>query len=145
MKKLLLAAALACFAAGQPNLTGTWKLDPKRSDFGRLPAPQSMTSHVDHKEPNIQVRSQVVTADGEYASTYSWVTDGRENVNAVRGAEIKSNVVWRGPTLVVEARTANARFTDEWTVSADGKTLTISRTIPTPQGPASQRYVYDKQ
>jgi hypothetical protein len=133
----------------KPNFSGSWTLNTAKSDFGSAPAPQSMLTKIEHKEPEILVRSTVTNPQGAYNSEYRYVTDGRENTNTIRGSEIKSRVTWDGSILKVAAHAVNGGsqvdFSDEWVLSADKKTITMTRTISAPQGRVQQRYVYEKQ
>ena len=133
----------------KPNFSGLWNLVTAKSDFGSAPAPVSMLTKIDHKEPEISVRSKINGPQGAYNSEYRYVTDGRENTNTVRGSEIKSRVIWEGQVLKVSAHADNAGsqvdFADEWSLSTDKKTLTVTRAISAPQGRVQQRYVYEKQ
>lgn len=150
MRRLLVLIALTAMAADQkPNFSGSWKLIVSKSDFGAAPSPQAMLTRIEHKEPEILVRSKVTSPQGEYNSEYHYTTDSRENTNTVRGSEIKSRVNWEGSALKVAAHAVSAgaqvEFADEWTLSPDRKTLTMTRTIFAPQGRVQQRYVYEKQ
>ena len=150
MRLLLALFALSALAADtKPDFSGVWKLAVARSDFGNAPAPQSMLTQIDHKEPEILVRSKITGPQGAYNSEYRYVTDGRENTNTIRGNEIKSRATWDGSTLKVTARAAGqggvqVEFVDQWALSADRKTLTMIREISAPQGRVQQRYVYEK-
>jgi hypothetical protein len=146
---LIFFSILTLAAAGnKPNFSGVWKLNPAKSEFGKAPAPQSLISTVEHHDPELKVHSETTGAQGTYATDYRWVTDGRENVNTVRGNEIRATVVWNGKILASNAKTtvngATLTIVDLWTLSDDGRTLTISRTVQGPQGTAEQTYVYDK-
>lgn len=132
----------------KPNFSGDWKLAVAKSDFGGAPAPQSVLTQIDHKEPEILVRSKVAGPQGAYNTQYRYVTDGRENTNIIRGNEIKSHATWEGANLKVAAHAvsegAQVDFADQWTLSADRKTLTMVRLITAPQGKMQQRFVYEK-
>lgn len=135
-------------ADSKPNFSGSWRLAVAKSDFGSAAAPLSMLTKIDHKEPEILVRSAVTTAQGAYDSEYRYVTDGRENTNTIRGSEIKSRVRWEGSVLKVLAHAMNGgsqvEFADEWTLSTDKKALTMARIISAPQGKVQQRYVFER-
>jgi hypothetical protein len=55
---------------------------------------------------------------------------------------------WRGPILQVRSKVAakgrSLAMTDQYSLSSDGRELTLFRTIAGPQGEIEQRYVYDK-
>jgi hypothetical protein len=150
MRLLLALFALSAFAADpKPDFSGSWSLVVAKSDFGSSPAPLAMRTRIEHKEPEILVRSTITNAQGAYDSEYRYMTDGRENTNTVRGSEIKSRVTWEGAVLHVAAHAVNGGsqvdFDDEWILSKDKKILTMARTISAPQGRVQQRYVYEKQ
>lgn len=144
----LVSIAVLAGAGNKPDFSGIWKLNAAKSEFGKSPAPQSLTSRIEHHDPDLAVHSEITGPQGSYATDYKWVTDGRENVNTVRGNEIRATVVWNGRTLASNAKTtvngATLTIVDLWTLSEDGQTLTISRTVQGPQGSAEQKYVYDK-
>jgi hypothetical protein len=135
-------------AEPKPNFSGTWKLNIGKSDFGQSPAPKSVVSKIEHKDPEIKVHSETAGSQGTYSTEYKWITDGRENVNTIRGNEVHANVVWNGKALISNAKMTVNNITvsiiDQWTLSADGQNLTMTRTITGPQGTAEQKYVYEK-
>ena len=94
------------------------------------------------------MHSEVSGSQGSYASDYTWRTDGRENVNTVRGNEICSKVTWNGRSVVSDAKTTvngvALRVVDQWTLSEDGRVFTVHRNMSAPQGNAEQTYVYEK-
>jgi hypothetical protein len=139
---------LLAAAGNRPNFSGVWKLDAAKSEFGKAPAPQKLTTQIEHRDPEVKVHSDITGPQGSYSTDYKWVTDGRENVNTVRGNEIRATVVWNGQTLISNAKTtvngAVLTIVDVWALSPDGKTMTISRTVQGPQGSAEQKYVYEK-
>lgn len=145
---VLLISALLCTAAEKPNFSGTWKLNVSKSDFGKAPAPQSMISRIEHDGAVIKVHSEIVSGKTSYSTDYQWIADGRENVNTIRGNEIKANVIVNGAGLISNAKTAangvSLAITDQWTLSDEGRVLTMNRTIVAPQGNAEQKFVYEK-
>lgn len=144
----LVSVSLLSAAGNKPNFSGVWKLNLSKSEFGQAPAPQALTTHIEHRDPELKAHSEITGPQGTYATDYTWVTDGRENVNTVRGNEIRATVVWNGQLLASNAKTtvkgATITIVDLWSLSEDGQTLTVSRTVQGPQGTAEQKYVYDK-
>jgi hypothetical protein len=63
--------------------------------------------------------------------------------------EFKSTMKWDGDDLAVDTKGSfgGTDFTskDRWTVSSDGKTLTIVRHISSAMGEADMKEVYEKQ
>ncbi|SPE31082.1 conserved exported hypothetical protein [Candidatus Sulfopaludibacter sp. SbA3] len=146
---LALIAASVSFAAA-PDFTGTWKLNPAKSDFGPFPAPSSMTQKVSHAEPKLAVEVKMAGDQGEFEFKQSYTTDGKECVNqGFGGSESKSVLKWDSDTLVIDTKGAfgdNAyTMKDKWSLSEGGKVLTILRHFSGGMGDTDQRIVFDKQ
>lgn len=144
---LLALAALPMLAA--PNLTGTWKMNASKCDFGPMPAPDSLTRTITHAEPNLKLVTKQSGANGDMETTANYTTDGKESSNDMRGSIVKSVVKWDGDTLLVESKGKfgdnDVTITEKWTLSDGGKTLTILRHFATGMGEADIKLVLDKQ
>jgi hypothetical protein len=81
-------------------------------------------------------------------SELKYKTDGTESVNKLRGQDVKSVVKWEGEKLVVkskrEVQGMEISITETWTMT-EGKVLTITNAIETPQGSFEAKIVLDKQ
>lgn len=136
-------------AQSKPNFSGAWKVNNSKSDFGPMPAPQSSTSKIDHKEPNVKIATTWVGDQGEFTFESSYTTDGKESSNTFRNTEFKSKATWEGSSLLIASKgsTDSGEFTmkDKWSLSEDGKTLTIARAFSGPMGEATQTLVHEKQ
>lgn len=149
-RALVLIAGIAGAAAGSaraqsvPNLSGTWVLDQSKSDFGPAPA-MARTEVIDHQEPKLVIKR---TIDGTEA-TLTYAVDGKPYPNTIGGTNATSTLAWDGPVLVmtteVESPNGPATIVDRFSLSADGKTLTIDRSISVQQGTFSQTLVLAKQ
>jgi hypothetical protein len=158
MKQALAIAGLMALVAGpswaqaKQNFSGTWVLDVSKSDFGQMPAPDSLVSVIEHKEPKVKVTTTQKGLSGEITNERQLTTDGKENVNKLRTQlgvqDVKSTTKWNGRTLTtsftVEAQ-GTVSVTDNWDVSPDGKVLTVTRDLTTAQGPVKQKLVFNKQ
>jgi hypothetical protein len=135
--------------AAKPNFTGTWKLNVEKSDFGPTPAPQSMVDKVDHQESSLKIISTRVDGGTESTANLSLTTDGKEGTNTVHGSEVRSKLKWDGAALLIDSSISvdgNAlSLKDKWTLSQDGKTLTILRHYAGPEGEANATYVLERQ
>lgn len=155
-----IALALALFLASlgwaqdaKPNFSGTWTLDVVKSEFGPTPPPESVVLVIDHKEPNIKTTNTQKGPQGELTNERSITTDGKENLNKARTMvgeqEVKSTSKWNGDKLetafTLDMQGMALDITDSWQLSEDGKVLTISRGIKTPQGDFTQKMVFNKQ
>jgi hypothetical protein len=149
----LLALTLTAAAQGMPNFSGTWTLDPAKSDFGPMPGPESVVMTIGHKEPALKVNVAQKSQMGEATSDSTYSTDGKENVNKMRGPageqDVKSTTKWTGKKLAtnrtIEAQGMSIGIEETWDLSADGKVLTIDRTLNTPQGAFSTKMVMNKK
>jgi len=149
---LLAIALLPAVSAAQqvPNLSGTWVLQADKSDFGRMPAPQSRTDVIGHQEPKLTItRKMVTTAAGESTVSLVYAVDGKPHKNMAGPSELTSVLSWEGQTLVtvstVDTEQGQVTITDRLTLSEDGKTLTQQRTLSAQGQEAKQTMVLVKQ
>jgi hypothetical protein len=145
------AAAPAAKSTGgaKANYSGTWKLNVAKSDFGPLPAPDTRTDVIDHKDPAIKVATTSDGPQGKQDFVLVMSTDGKEATNTPGGMELKSTGGWEGSSLVVNTK---LKFQDNdiaiksvWLLSDDGKTLTQNAHINSPMGELDQKMVFEKQ
>lgn len=136
-------------AQTKPNLSGTWKMDPAKSTFGGGPAPKSRLDRISHNEPNLKdtITQDLRGRESTYDMNYS--TDGSETSNSVNGTAVKSAAKWEGDELVIDTKGSimgrSLKFHDRWSLSPDGKTLTLVRHLSNPMGESDQTIVFDKQ
>lgn len=132
-----------------PNFTGTWKLNIAKSDFGQTPVPESLVDKIEHKETAITLNSTRVEQGATDAVTLNLTTDGKENINTVHGAEVKTKLKWEGTMLLLDSMITveggSISLKDKWSLSADGKVLTIARHYTGPEGEADITYFLEKQ
>ena len=136
-------------ADAKPNLSGAWKLNVGKSDFGPLPGPTSRTLKIDHEDPSLKIAVTEVKQQGEVSYQASYTTDGKENVNTNRGNTFRSKLKWDGDVLVIETKGtfAGGEVTarDKWTLSDGGKTLTIERHLASEMGEVDQKLLLEKE
>lgn len=146
MVRILIAIlSLSCFAV---DFSGTWKLVPAKSDFGKANAPQGQEITVRQTGDILAVHSALTDHRGETKSSYAIDATGKDVENVIRGNRVLSQAAWIGSVLIVKSKTevqnVAIRTSDEWQMDADGKTLTIARVAQSPQGELRQRFVYEK-
>ena len=147
----ILVAVLATFAAAadKPDFSGAWKLDPDKSNFGPMPAPDKMERKVSHKDPSLSVDESRSGAQGDMAMSFKYTTDGKESTNSFMGQDMKSTAAWDGSALVINSKAdfggAEVKITSKWSLSADGKVLTDAWHIVSPQGEVDLVFVMNKQ
>jgi hypothetical protein len=147
---MLLTLAVGLIQAqAKPNLSGTWVLNVSKSDFGPLPAPDSETHKITHADPDLKVNVAQKGQMGDVSYDEAFNTDGKEMTNNVAGNEFKSTAKWDGDDLTVDTKGSfnGTDFTakDRWTVSADGKTLTVTRHIISAMGEMDMKELFEKQ
>lgn len=143
----LALAALPAFA--KPNFTGDWKVNASKSDFGPMPPPESVTYKVKHDDPKMTVDTKQ-SGGFDFEQHLNYTTDGKECTNeGFQGSTTKSTVKWDGDTMLIEtkAQFGDNEFTisQKWTLSADGKTLTVAQAFKSTQGEFASKLVFDKQ
>jgi hypothetical protein len=125
----LLAVAFGLLQAqAKPNFSGTWKLNTGKSDFGAMSAPDTRTGRITHEDPDLKDsftqsgQMGQVTAEMKYSTGDELAIAGKAQFN---GADVTLN--------------------DRWSLSADGKTLTIQRHVTSPMGETDRKIVLEKQ
>src|SRR5262249_21229207 len=146
---LALIVASAGLAA-TPDLSGSWKLNSSKSDFGQFPAPSSLTQKVTHAEPKLTVALKMSSDMGDVDLTSNYTTDGKECTNpGFGGSDAKSVTKWDGDALVMETKGAfgDVAYTlkDKWTISEDGKMLTIVRHFSSAMGELDPKIRLDQK
>lgn len=144
-----LTALTATWALAAPNFTGSWKLNTSKSEFGQMPPPNSMTQTITHEEPKIKVAVKQSSDMGDFDYEREYTTDGQESTAEMRGNPVKSTVKWDGSILVVttKGKFGDNDFTmvDRWSLSEDGKTLTVNRHFSSDMGEMDNKLVLEKQ
>jgi hypothetical protein len=135
--------------AAEPNLSGEWKLNLAKSDYGKFPTPLSVTRKIDHNNSKLIVTTTQKGAQGEVTSKLAYTTDGQESVNEVAGGESKGTAQWIGGMLIIESsrvfQGATLKQKEIWRLSPDGKVLTIDSHVSIPNGEFDVKQVFDKQ
>ena len=158
MKKSLipLAAVAVAFVlaeaparAAEPNLSGEWKLNLVKSDYGKFPTPISVTRKIDHTGSKLVFTTTQKGAQGEVTSKLSYTTDGKESVNEVAGGQSKGTAQWIGGMLIIESsrefQGVTLKQKEIWRLSSDDKVLTIDSHVSIPNGEFDVKQVFEKQ
>ena len=141
----VLAASFMAQAENKSNLAGVWKMDPGRSDFGPGPVSETRLDRITLEDATLKdTITQMLRGGKEFTYDLIYSLDGKESTNQVNGRTVKSNARWEGDELVVDSHMLGAQMNDRWTVSPDGKTLTLVRHI-TGMRHADQKVVFDRQ
>jgi len=131
-------------AAGR-NLSGVWKLNAAKSDYGKFPAPLSVTRKITHNDPKLVFSTTQTGPQGDVTSSLTYTTDGKEVVNG----DSKGVAQWIGDKLMIESsrefQGATLKQKEIWTLSGDGKTLTVDSHVSIPNGEFDVKQVFEKQ
>jgi hypothetical protein len=151
---LLMASIWAPSAAAQsahPDFSGTWVLDAAKSQAPMLP--QSAQVVVSQSDKLLSIEHTVTNAAGTRVNKLAYHIDGTPSKNSATGPEgtsidFNSNTEWSGRTLVI---TTTADFNggfkqvERWTLSGDGKQLTVVGDIAVSGQTATAKMHYDKK
>ena len=108
-----------------------------------------MTRKIAHNDPKLTLTTTQKGPQGEVTSKLVYTTDGKESVNQVAGGEAKGIAQWIGDKLMIESsrefQGVTLKQKDIWTLSDDGKTLSIDSHVSIPNGEFDIKQVFDKQ
>jgi hypothetical protein len=112
-----------------PNFSGVWQLNVEKSVV-RGEAPSKTFMKIDHAKSKIVQRVLVIRRDGtETCVVFNYDTED-ETTNSAGAATVRSRAHWEGPELVIESRLKSKdgelHLVDYWSLSIDGKTLTMA-------------------
>jgi len=149
--------ASATAPAAQPNLSGAWKLDIGKSDFGQVPPPNS-ENEIIQQTPDTFTIATANDSDDTGKEVYILpIPLGAAETPTPAGnfpadADFKilaSKAQWQGATLVVDQKMnykgSAGTIHSTYTLSSDGKTLTRQTHYALDMGEFDVTYVLAKQ
>jgi hypothetical protein len=145
----------AAVSSAKPNLSGTWKLNLEKSDFGDMQGPVSETDTLTLAGDDLKIAIASETEQGKLNYEYSLKTDGTDTPvpAGTMPAEsplqiLSSKGEWQDSLLVVTQKITYGEYSlttkATYTLSADGKTLTKALHVETDNGALDFRSVYEK-
>lgn len=128
MKKLI-AATLGVFSlcAQNPNLAGVWKADVQKSKG--LPPNSSYLEIIEQSGNKFTETASTITARGEDRARILFDLSGKEAKGQYRGLPIKSTATWKDGALMIDAKQPDSTTKEKYTLSSDGKILTVALDI----------------
>ncbi len=142
-------------ALAEPNYTGTWRMNPQESalgflkESGTLFGPYEVIQTIDHAGSVLKIELVQQGGSGEIRADLTYLTDGSECRNELEGYILTSKLAWDGDVLVVRSSLAMDPFypelVDRWTLSEDGRKLTITRRLLAMSGEDQQELVFERQ
>jgi hypothetical protein len=149
---VVLSAAAASAQPKAPDFNGQWELNVAKSDFGPMAqqAPTKATMTVTQSAASIKLVQAVSTPMGDQNQTQELALDGQDHtMPGMDGQPATSAAKVDGDAVVVNTKMsregADITMVSRWTLSPDGKTLTVARDIATPMGALAMKLVYDKK
>lgn len=139
-------------ATAHPDFSGTWVLDTTKSQ-SPMPLPGTMQIVVAQAANSMKIDRTASTPNGDMSTSTSWTLDGQTSKNTVTqmGMSIDMNTIanWDGAALVAKT-TADVggqtlEQTDRWSLSADGKELTINTDVSAGGQQMSAKLVLNKK
>jgi hypothetical protein len=138
----------ACVLSAQtPNLSGVWKVNPEKSKVNG-PAPTNYLMIIDQKDSKLSENIGVFSPRGEQRSSLNFNTDGKPSNNSLRGLPMRTTASTEGSTLMLQSKVAGPRpssIVQKYTLSPDGKTLTLEEVTTANGKDTTQTLVFEKQ
>ncbi len=144
---LALLASIGCSHSPHPDFSGSWQLDPARSDFGPEPGPSSATQVIEYHDPVMRVKADSDGFMGTSHAELELVTDGTEKEQTVDGKPRETRSYWDGAVLVTEWGVENPgtpkfEMVERRSLSADGQTMTVKRQVHSSWADWEQKAVF---
>jgi ABC-type transport system substrate-binding protein len=141
----------------QPNFSGSWTLNESKSTLGEGPRMSATSMTINQQEGLISISLVRPSFDGgDEISSEKYTLDGKESVNqGMMGSSIKTITTWSddkkelrfAKTILFDMNgdTMEMKITDVWSISDDGKTLTVKSAMTSQMGDINLVLVYDKK
>ncbi len=160
MKKVLLLIAILTtanlMAAGKADFSGTWVFNEGKSTLDQMGAAFIQTKMVVKQSDNELYTAKTMSSfdQGEMTLEEKLTLDGKECASEFFGSQRVSTAVWNeaGDALTVsstikfdrEGQTSEIKIKEIWSLSQDGKALTIKHTSTSDWGERSITIVFDR-
>jgi hypothetical protein len=118
-------------AAQSPiDFSGVWRLNFARSTI-RGQAPKVILMKIEHREPSVVQQIHVTYDNGhEQTLSFAYETTGEETGHFMDNGIATSRAHWEHSELVIESSMKTPErefhFKDYWSLSSDGRTLTMA-------------------
>lgn len=127
------------------NFSGTWKMNAAKSKFAGDGGPQSIVITLDQQGQNLSESLTIGGSQGERKFDLKYILDGKEGNNQLGDEQVKSIAKLEGDALVVNLKMSNNTFRRKFTLSEDGKVMTIVVNHTETDGERTDTVVLEKQ
>ncbi len=143
--------------SAQADFSGTWAFNESKSTLGEGPMMSATSMTVNQQENLISIDLvQPSFEGGEMKRSEKYTLDGKESVNeGMMGSSVKTITSWSedkkelrfAKTIAFEmdGEKMEMKLDDAWTLSDDGKTLTVKSSMKSDWGEMNTALVYDKK
>jgi len=153
-------------AAQNKNFSGSWRLDAGRCSLSEISPyfQPDIRMDIRHTEGRISIKKAIIGTTQTINREASYTTDRKESLHSGQGIkDLKGVCYWENDRLIIDgeeegamaamssgggepARTEYFRYSirEEYSLSPDGKTLTIVTVIRVPEGEKKGTYVFDR-
>jgi hypothetical protein len=129
-----------------PDFSGQWEIVKGKSDFGKMPAPVSMTLISEKRDGYLHSVQTTQTAQGDQVSESDWHPDGQRHTyeKPVPGYSITH---WDGNTLVSERHSNDGQYrqTVKLSMEEHGQQAVETVNEHTPNGDNHMRLVWRRR
>jgi hypothetical protein len=131
----VVARAQTAAAPAHPDYSGTYVLDPAQSE-GQM-VPQKMTLKITQTPAGLTLDRTQTSQMGESTSQMKYAIDGTASKNTLsmggNSVDVSTVVTWEGPSPVLTSSMKfgenDAQSVEKWSLSPDGKKLSLDRKI----------------
>ena len=151
MPKTLAIIFFLCFttaaslAQSFTDFSGEWKLNPGRSELGRLPMAPTTNLKVDQSTSTITISTS--SGDASTPKMLLYPLDGRTEKRKSGDISYSTQTKWEGAAMlsntIVAGGGKNHTIMERWKLSSNGATLTIRRTLVDSRGETEALLVYE--
>lgn len=132
---------------GDPDFSGTWRLDPERSELRAMPAAHPSLLKI--KQEGTRIHCFVIRKEEEPALNWDFSSDRTESYSKAPDTDMRTIAKWEGAALlintIVNERSRSYTQMDRWKLSRDGRTLTVTRQIVSRHGEMESVLVFNRQ
>ena len=131
------------------DFTGTWRLSLRESSFGFLPPAKLRVDSITQTEAQICIVTRQVDTNGDHTVERVLPLNGTP-VEVLVLAKVRTiSARWDGDVLLIETHNEVSgrvrRIEDRWSLSADGESITVSRSHDNPGGAVRQKIVLQRE